>query len=224
MCALVGGLLVGAAALAICAFSTGTRDAGAARKDAPKAEPAPKVEPPKPAPAPKVQPQPAPTPVVSAPTDKFAEALKAAEVLSAKADAAEPEETRKALALLTQRELFESGAALIANGQLTEVPPDSRIDVYAPKLKAVGLSSWVDKHGRKLARKDPEFLPVSRALWNPASGPEGLFAMMGTWGMMNPFIRPMVVRAVEAGARADQMPPEVRDAILTLGGREWLQR
>ena len=74
-----------------------------------------------------------------------------------------------------------------------------------------------------MARTDPAFEPVARAIWDPANGAQGVFAMMNGWGTINPFVRPAIVRAVEAGTRAEHLSPEVRNGILKLGGRAWLQ-
>ena len=152
----------------------------------------------------------------------FAEAVYGAEQYSAAADRAEPEETRKALALLTQHELAASGARFVQNGAATDL---TALAYDAPAaLNGVGLTAWVSRSSRRIALADPDFRKVARALWAPQTGAAGLFTMMNVWGTINPFTRPLVVRAVETGARAEGMTSEVRNAILTLGGREWLQR
>ncbi len=219
MAALVGAFVLVCAGVVggWLAFGRGEKPADAPKSDAAAKQPAP------PLPAPVqvakvkgspevVQPTPKDTGRPSPTTfdEAMAEALKIADQL----DNEEPEKTRKALALLTQVELLESGALIVKGNAFGDWANFDR--TLPTKLRRVGLSAWLDRLSRKIALQDPRFKDVARVLWEPRTGPDGLVAMMNVWGTFPQETRSTVNGAVTSGTRAALLQVDTRDAILDL--------
>jgi hypothetical protein len=129
------------------------------------------------------------------------------------ADRAEPEETRRAEALLTEDEMLEV-AALKKRG----------LAGSSPGLRRRGLTSLVARDSRALARDDVHFRLLMEEFWDPSAGPGSIRAAMDAWGTIDPFVRSSVFACVAAKLPPDSLAPDVRDAIVRLGGEKWLGR
>jgi hypothetical protein len=149
----------------------------------------------------------------------FDEAFADAEALAARTDDEEPAQTRRALERLDpqKRESFR----ILSRMLLTDAPDD--LVTYMPTLVEHGLDAWVAMASRRMARKDPGFKPVARALWEPAKGARGILAMMNVWGALNYRTRESLA-AVAAAARGtfrmDMLGEDARRAVRILQGRE----
>ena len=142
-------------------------------------------------------------------SDAWQEAWESAKV----ADSAEPEETRRAEALLSEDELLEV-AALKRRG----------LSGSTPGLRSQGLSSLVARDSRALARDDVDFRILMEEFWDPSAGSSGIRSAMDVWGTIDPFVRSGVFASVGAKLPVSTLPPDVREAISKLGGGKWLAR
>lgn len=165
---------------------------------------------------------PVPTPIAPpprAPAPKiltFDEAYAQAEAIADKLSESAAADTASALKLLTPAESGEARLYMSAGvGQVAWDP------IVRAKALALGLNSHVVDVARKLAMKDKNFKPTIRLLHGPNWDPKRIVAAMGYWGQIDPGYVPIVVQTVEAGMRP--FMPEVRNAVLLLGGKKWLE-
>lgn len=140
--------------------------------------------------------------------EAWAEAVKMGEQL----DAEEPAATKKATAVLTAAEREE----------VREQMGDALDDVAGSLVRA-GFTAWVARESRKIARGDAAFRAVARELWD-GTGVRHVLGMMNSWGAVDPFVRREVAAHVARKTPTAELEPDVRNAILNLGGEKWLAR
>lgn len=185
----------------------------------PAPTPPPKRDLPKPPPA-VVTPRPPqkeePPPPPKPPT--FDEAYEQAKTISDELNQDEPEKTAKALKLLTGAERLQVQPFLTSPDEALQSPG------AATALNRNGLRDRASAMSRRLAVKDDAFKPVAAKLWVPSTGPAGIVRMMEEWGQIPAGWQQFVAHAVKNETPTVQLNPEVRNAILQLGGRAWLER
>lgn len=184
-----------------------------------KADPPPKVAPMRTDadPVPAAQPKAAP----KTPADEaFEKAWAVALDRSAKLDEMEPEQTKKALAILTPIEQIEAQQALAASKTVPFL-----IETSAD-LHRFGLTARGAMESRKFAIKDPDCKAAARAFWTnegtPADRVARIVATLHLWGVIGPAERTTITRAVQTGSKAVLDPP-ARNSVLRMGGRAWLE-
>lgn len=134
--------------------------------------------------------------------------------LAAAADAAEPGETARALALLTRPERLQAEAAMRAS--LASLPQTG------PKLAGYGLTAWVGRQSRAVAKADPAFARVAGRLWDESATAAGLLSAASAWATVPHLDH--VAHAIDNDLKPADMTPQARDGILMLGGQRWLRR
>ena len=134
--------------------------------------------------------------------------------LAAAADAAEPGETARALALLTRPERLQAEAAMRAS--LASLPQTG------PKLAGYGLTAWVGRQSRAVARESPDFPRVARKLWDESTAPGELLRAASAWATVPHLDH--VLHAIDNDRKPADMTPQARDGVLMLGGERWLRR
>jgi hypothetical protein len=77
---------------------------------------------------------------------------------------------------------------------------------------------------RKIAKVQPGFRFIAEKFWVPQLDGRGILSAANVWGTIDPFIRDGVVGEVKANRPTGQLWPDIRDAILQLGGADWLRR
>ena len=166
---------------------------------------------------PKIEPEPA----TKARLLTFAEAWDEAKELGAALDKEEPALTARALKLLTndERDVVERfdmpHYALFGGGGATDA---------AGRISKAGLGAWLAKKNRPQAFLSDDFKTVLTVLWDERAGARGVLAAANVWWGIELFTRRDVIRVVGLTPFDAKRDPRVRDAILLLGGEEWLAR
>jgi hypothetical protein len=166
-----------------------------------------------------VPPKPKPKDEPKTRDELFKEAWAGAKRFGEAADKEEPAITEKALRALTAAERPQIERFDMPNY-------DSKFGgaEVAGKLTSAGLGAWVARRSRERALAGPEFKHVMEVIWSEASGAQGLFSAMSFWWTIDADVRRDVVGSVAGTSFAAKRDPKVRDAILLLGGADWLAR
>lgn len=185
----------------------------------PKIHPAPKPKDAEPKPSGGVSTKPKAEEIPRRPLTKdeqFEADCLAAVVLCRELDRAEPDDTARALKLLTRGERADAEGRIGLSKGYDPGP-------HAATLRRYGLTAAADRECRRVALADKSFKAVARAFWEYDPGPDRIVAMMHGWGSLDPSERPVVVYVVSNKLSADQLLPSMRDVVLIAGGRKWLE-
>lgn len=147
----------------------------------------------------------------------FDEAWAEAEKIANDMDRQEPAKTDEAVKLLAGQEMSEF--SLTYRNRPLGLSPEG-----VGFLRRLGLTEHLAQLSRRVARESTDFKAVSKSLWEPTTGPNGIVAMMNFWGTIPPANRQYVIFFVTGNRPTSQMDSETRDYILGLGGRRWLAR
>lgn len=147
----------------------------------------------------------------------FDEAWAEAEKIANDMDRQEPAKTDEAVKILTGQEMSEF--SLTYRNRPLGLSPEG-----VGFLRRLGLTEHLAQLSRRVARESTDFKAVSKSLWEPTAGPNGIVAMMNFWGTIPPANRQYVIFFVTGNRPTSQMDSETRDYILGLGGRRWLAR
>jgi hypothetical protein len=91
-------------------------------------------------------------------------------------------------------------------------------------LSAHGFEEFAGIMSARFACNDGEFREVMEALWMNKMKPLILANSMCYWSKIGPIDRVAVIRAVRDKANANDLNSNIRNAVLALGGTEWLAR
>jgi hypothetical protein len=145
----------------------------------------------------------------------FDAAWREAQELGRELEKDEPQQTAKAIGLLTQEEL------LIVRGGMGLGINDART---ARDMINYGCRAWVEKHSRRAAWSSGAFRTIAKTFWDPATGPEELVRMANVWLTVDEFERESIPSVIAGNISTATLPPKTRNAILVLGGEKWLRR
>jgi hypothetical protein len=102
--------------------------------------------------------------------------------------------------------------------------PSSALSEYGPKLVKWGLTHWVTVTSARYARSDDEFQKVAAAFSAAGLNSTEMVGVMSRWCLVPESDRKTLAVAAQEGWTAGRLTAEVRNAVLLLGGRKWLER
>lgn len=129
--------------------------------------------------------------------------------------------SEKAMRLLTADERKDARVAL-NNAQ--KRPAEMVYQEWAAALLKFGMADAARSISSEYAINDPDYRAVSRIVWTPEFGPEGLAQLAERWCLVRGDRRRYAVWAITNGIATADLREETRDAILDLGLRHWLER
>jgi hypothetical protein len=137
-----------------------------------------------------------------------------------RAEDEEPVKTNNALQALTadDRERAEFMMKEVTDS------PSAVMPEHGPRLIKLGLTEWVRVTCAKHAREDADFRAVATAFAAAGLNTTELVGVMGRWYLVPESDRRTLVVAAQENWPAGRLSAEVRNAVLTLGGRKWLER
>ncbi|MDB5308147.1 MAG: hypothetical protein JWO38_2349 [Gemmataceae bacterium] len=129
----------------------------------------------------------------------------------------EPEKTAKAKKLLTEAELTEAEIYLRLLGKAKL----SAFTTAMNKLSSLGFRHCVQVASAKSARNSQTFLTVIKGIWHPGITGSDLAMAAAKWELIEEVAQSFIVETINSGTKAG-ISAETRDALLDLGGAEWL--
>lgn len=176
---------------------------------------------PSPPPTPKNPALPVPEP---APTEKepptFEADWKAAGAIAASRRNGWEKRAEKAMRVLTADERDSAEFDLMEAGRA----PWLMWDTTAAALNRRGLGEAVRAISSEWAFGEGEFRAVARAVWGTLAGPAAIADMAERWGQLPVGVRDDVRLAVTQNTSTTALDRQTRNALLSLGLREWLAR